>query len=138
MKTKNSCYTYFAITGRFDPLAITDLLQLSPEHTRRIGTKRKNGSICDAARWEIGRCDRYDPIVANQMEKTISMLLDKIDILNKIREDYGASLYLSVVPHVYAEEAAPCLAPSLAVIDFCHATRTEIDIDLYTYAKTDD
>lgn len=27
----------------------------------------------------------------------------------------------------------PCLAPPLDVIDFCHATRTEIDIDLYIY-----
>ena len=137
MKAKNSCYTYFTIIGNFDPLVITDLLQLSPEHTRRIGATRPNGSTCDTARWEIGRCERYDPIVSNQMEKTISVLLDKIDILNKIREKYNAKLYLSVVPCVYTDDVSPGLAPSLAVMDFCHATRTEIDVDLYVYDKTD-
>ena len=137
MKTKNSCYTYFSITGKFDPLCITELLQLSPEHTRRIGAKRKNGTVCDTAVWEIGRCDRYDPIVSNQMENTIAPLLGKIEILNKIRKDYSASLYLSVVPTVCTDEPSPCLAPSLAVMDFCHATRTEIDIDLYTHDAND-
>ena len=137
MKAKNSCYTYFSITGNFDPLCITELLQLTPDHTRRIGAKRPNAAVCNTAVWEFGRCEHYDPIIAHQMEKTIAPLLDKIEILNKIREDYGASLYLSVVPSIYTEEASPCLAPSLAVMDFCHATRTEIDIDLYTYNAND-
>ena len=131
MGTKNSCYTYFSITGKFDPLRITELLQLSPERTRRIGATR------DTAVWEIGYCDCYDPLVTHQMEKSIAPLHDKIDILNKIRREYGASLYLAVVPSVYTGEPSPCLAPSLAVMDFCHATRTEIDIDLYTYGSTD-
>lgn len=30
-----------------------------------------------------------------------------------------------------AGNTAPCLAPSMKVIDFCHSTKTEIDIDLY-------
>lgn len=131
MKTKNSCYTSFVITGQFDPDQISALLQLRPDKTTKIGDVRKNGSKCDSASWQIGRCDTYDPNISYQMETTIFPLRDKIDLLNKIREENKVSFYLSVVPHIYAEEVTPCLAPSLDVIDFCHATRTEIDIDLY-------
>ena len=65
------------------------------------------------------------------MEKTISALNDKIDLLNKIRCENDVSFYLEVVPELYVGETAPSLNPSLAVIDFCHFTRTEIDIDMY-------
>ena len=34
---------------------------------------------------------------------------------------------------IYVNDINPCLAPSLDVIDFCHATRTKIDIDMYIF-----
>ena len=37
-----------------------------------------------------------------------------------------------------AEESTPCLAPTLDVIDFCHSTRTELDIDLYIIDLSDE
>ena len=49
----------------------------------------------------------------------------------KFLRAWVAHLTLEIVPTVYADNASPCLAPSLQVIDFCYATRTEIDIDLY-------
>ena len=69
------------------------------------------------------------------MRKTISVFLDKVDLLNKIREENDVSFYLEVVPTIYAENINPALAPTLDIIDFCHATRTEIDIDMYVLAK---
>ncbi|MBO5328803.1 MAG: DUF4279 domain-containing protein [Clostridia bacterium] len=131
MNNRNSCYTYFKIVGDFDPDKVTKLLNLKPEKSWKIGDYRKNGTQYDFAHWEIGRCSEYDPIVDRQMISSISILYDKIDILNKIREENNVSFYLEVVPVVYANEPSPCLAPSLEVIDFCHITRTEIDIDLY-------
>ncbi len=65
------------------------------------------------------------------MRKTVAPLLDKIDVLNKIREENEVDFRLSIVPTVYPRNSAPTLAPPLDIIDFCHATRTEIDIDLY-------
>ena len=67
----------------------------------------------------------------NQMHTTIDPLLDKVGLLNRIREKFGVSFTLEIVPTVYVDNTTPCLAPSLTVIDFCHATRTEMDIDLY-------
>ena len=129
--TKNSCYTYFRITGVFDPDIISARLGLQPEKFWRIGDKRRNGTEYDFALWEIGRCEQYDVLTENQMHKTIAPLFDKVDLLNRIKEEFDVEFTLEIVPTIYVGNINPCLAPSLKVIDFCHATRTEIDIDLY-------
>lgn len=129
--TENSCYTYFRIAGDFDPDAVTERLGLQPNRTWKIGDMRRDGTIYDFASWEFGRCDKYDVLVENQMHTTIAPLLDKINILNEIRESFNVTFTLEVVPTVYADDITPCLAPSMKVIDFCHSTKTEIDIDLY-------
>ena len=128
---RNECYTYFQITGSFDPDEITDLMGLKPDKCWKIGDLRKNGTVYDFSSWSFGRCDEYHVHVVEQMRETIAPLWDKMDVLQKIRREYEASFEIKIVPTVYAGESAPCLAPSLDMIDFCHATRTEIDIDLY-------
>ena len=138
MKTRNSCYTYFKIVGNFNPDEISAILNLTPEKSWKIGDLRRNGTKYDFAYWEIGRCSEYDVEVENQMRKTIAVLQDKITLLNQIREKYDVSFVLEIVTEIYANDTNPCLAPSLDVIDFCHATRTEIDIDMYVYDSTDE
>ena len=138
MNTRNSCYTYFKIVGDFNPDEVSELLNLSPGKTWKIGDLRRNGTKYDFALWEIGRCSEYDVEVENQMRKTISLLRDKIPLLNRIREENDVSFVLEIVPTFYVGDINPCLAPSLDVIDFCHATRTEIDIDMYVYDSTDE
>ena len=133
MNTRNSCYTYFKIVGNFNPDDVTERLNLTPEKTWKIGDLRRNGTKYDFALWEIGRCTEYDVEVENQMRKTIAVLQDKIPLLNQIRQAYDVSFYLEIVPTIYVGDTDPCLNPSLDVIDFCHATRTEIDIDYYIY-----
>ena len=120
----NTCYTYFKIVGDFDPDDVTRRLSLPPDEIWK-------GPDCRQSQWHFGRCDEYSPYVEEQMRRTIAPLLDKVAILNQIRADYGAELFLEIVPTVYPGESTPCLAPPLDVIDFCHATRTQIDIDPY-------
>lgn len=127
---KNTCYTYFRITGDFDPDEITGRLGLTPEKQWKIGDYRRNGSQFDFANWEIGRCAEYDELVCNQMRKTIAPLLDKIEILRKIHDDFDVASVLKIVPTIYPGEMEPALAPDMDIIDFCHETRTAIDIDL--------
>ena len=83
-------------------------------------------------------CLEYDVFVDNQMKKTIALLQNKISLLNQIKNEYDVSFFLEVVPMIYTDESTPCLAPSLEIIDFCHATRTEIDIDMYVYDHNDE
>ncbi len=138
-KTKNSCYTYFRITGSFDPDEISAMLQLAPERQWKIGDYKKDGiHQFDFASWEIGKCTKYDFEVANQMRKTIAPLVDKIEQLRKIHSAYDVSFWLEIVPSVFADDETPCLAPTMDIIDFCHETRTEIDIDLYLFRNDEE
>ena len=137
MSARNSCYTYFKIVGSFNPDEASKLLNLTPEKTWKIGDLRHNGTMYDFALWEIGRCTEYDVEVENQMRKTIALLQDKIQLLNQIREENDVSFVLEIVSSIYVGDVNPCLAPPLDVIDFCHATRTEIDIDIYVYNSED-
>ena len=133
MKTRNSCYTYFRIVGNFNPDEVSALLNLTPEESWKIGDLRRNGTKYEFANWMIGKCAEYDVYVENQMRKTISILLDKIATLNQIREENDVEFFLEIVPSIYVDDITPCLAPPLDVIDFCHATRTQIDIDMYLF-----
>lgn len=138
MSTRNSCYTYFKIVGKFNPDDVSKILNLTPEKTWKIGDLRRNGTRYDFALWEIGKCTEYDVEVDNQMRKTIALLQDKIQLLNQIREENDVIFVLEIVPSIYVGDMNPCLAPSLDVIDFCYATRTEIDIDMYVYNSEDE
>ena len=133
MNTRNSCYTYFRIVGNFNPDDISALLNLTPEESWKIGDLRRDGTNYEFANWKIGTCVEYDVYVENQMRKTISMLLDKIATLNQIRGENDVEFFLEIVPSIYVDDINPCLAPPLDVIDFCHATRTQIDIDMYLF-----
>lgn len=131
---RTQCYTYFRITGDFDPDIISDMLNLKPEKTWKIGDKRQDGKPFDFASWRFGTCDEYDVLVENQMWKTIAPLLEKVNVLKKIKQDFDVTFTLAVVPTVRFDEPAPCLAPSLEVMQFCCDTGTEMDIDLYVSA----
>ena len=133
MNTRNSCYTYFRIVGNFNPDDISALLNLTPEESWKIGDLRRNGTKYEFANWMIGKCAEYDVYVENQMRKTISILLDKIATLNQIREENDVEFFLEIVPFICVDDINPCLAPPLDVIDFCHATSTQIDIDMYLF-----
>ena len=127
----NRCYTYFRIVGKFYTDDISHILNLTPEKKWDIGDVRPNGSKYDFANWAIGYCKDYNIDTSVQMEKSISILMDKKEELKQIREKNDAEFYLQVVPTLCVDESTPALAPSMTVMDFCYEIRTQIDIDLY-------
>ena len=131
MAGKNSCYTYFRMTGIFEPDEISARLGLRPDRQWRVDDRRKNGTAYDFASWTFGRCDTYDIVTAKQMLKTIEPLLSKGDILRRIKQEFDVYLALEIVPCVYPGESTPCLAPTAQIMQFCLETGTELDIDLY-------
>ncbi len=136
-KYKNSCYTYFKISGDFKPEIVTQRLGLMPNKYWNIGDKRKNGTTYDFASWVYGRCDEYDVYVENQMMKTIEDLIPKVKILQEIRKEFDVEYFLEIVPSLYVNETVPCLAPNREIIKFCYETKTNIDIDLYLNESED-
>lgn len=135
---RNHCYTYFKITGDFNPDDITRIIGLNPSKCWRIGELRKNGTSFDFSLWEYGRCNEYDVYIENQMMKTIQDLIPKMDMLCKIKELYEVDFTLEIVPAIYVGEINPCLAPNREVIEFCYKTETEIDIDMCVFDSTDE
>jgi len=131
----NHCYTYFRIAGDFNPDDITEILGIDPYKAVTAGDLRTNGTQHDTSMWCGCRCDKYDVYVENQIRNTISQLKDKIDILNKIYQENDVVYFLEVVPTISTDESTPCLSLPFDVIDFCHATKTVIDIDLYIDEK---
>jgi hypothetical protein len=136
--TKNSCYTYFAIKGDFNPDEITDKLNLQPSEKWNIGDFRKDGKTKHTfSLWEYGRCENYNVIVENQMLQTIDKLIPKIQELKEIKQKYDVSFTLEVVPTAYVGESTPALGANRKIIEFCYHTETDIDIDLYVYDSND-
>lgn len=134
---RNSCYTYFKITGDFNPDEVTQILELTPSKQWKVGDLRRNRTKYDFALWEYGRCDIYDVYVENQMMKTLERLLPKVTLLKDIKQKYDVNLTLEIVPSIYAGGINPCLAPNKDVIKFCYETDTDIDIDLYIFDSND-
>ncbi len=128
---RNSCYTYFSIKGMFEPDIITDILQLKPDTTWRFTDLRRDGNPYGFSFWSYGKCDAYDIETENQIKKTISKLLPKVNLLNAIQQKYDVNYTLHIVPEVCADETAPTLSSDLEIIDFCYAVRATIDVDLY-------
>lgn len=106
---RTSCYTYFRITGNFDPDTISELLGLTPERSWKIGDKHKSGHIYDCSSWQFGTCDAYDVYVENQMRKTITPLLSKISILKEIKQKYDAAFFWKLFPRSHPLKAHPVL-----------------------------
>ena len=130
----NKCRTYFAIKGDFNPSEISELLGLEPYKTAEKGKLRPNGKgRCEFSRWEFGLCEEYDPDISAMVEKTVASLLEKTEILRHIKETYDVDMYVEIVPQIHIDEVTPCLGSNLKIIDFCHAARAEIDIDMYLY-----
>ncbi len=133
-KTKNGCYTYFAIKGDFKPDDITEILQINPSKSWKIGHKRSVGnSYYDFAVWEYGRCNDYDVITENQILNTIADLKSKIPLLKDIKRKFDVSFVLEVVPELHVNETTPTLGPNREIIEFCYETQTDFDIDLYLF-----
>ena len=133
-QSKNSCYTYFSIVGDFPLQEIKELINLpSFRSWNKDDIRKADNKPYGFSNYSICRCEEYNPYTDKQMEESIAPLIDKIDILNKIREKYDVKFYLNVVPHLYVGEINPTLSPSMVVIDFCYKTRTKIDVDTYLY-----
>lgn len=134
---QTTCYTYFSIRGDFDPEEITRILGIEPERTWRKGETTPYGGTYNNTSWTGCFCREYDIDLSVQMEKTIKPLLSKYEELNLIRTKYNAYLFLEVVPKIVYGSDKPIFGPSMAVMQFCCATQTELDIDWYLFPPSD-
>lgn len=124
--------TYFKITGDFVPDDATAVLKIQPDKQWKKGDARQavSGQTYQFSMWRCGSVATKNYLHAEkQMEKTISLLHEKVDCLNEFRQKHNVKLTLEVVVKFMNVDEKPIISPSSAVIDFCHATATELDYD---------
>lgn len=131
MRTKHTCYTYFFISGVFDPEEITKRLELKPMDKWSMDKYDENGQQYEESFWQFGLCDNYNPQVSYMMKETIKPLLGKEIELKKIKEEYHVKMFLEVTCAINIDEALPSFSLSPDIIDFLHDSGVEIDFDLY-------
>lgn len=130
----NICRTYFSIKGNFEPNDITEILGLQPFESHKEGESRVRGNgVYSCSAWNFGECNECSLNVNEQIRKTIAPLRDKFDALKFIKDSFDVRFFICVVIEMYIDGSAPILGLDLDIIDFCHETRTEPDIDLYVY-----
>lgn len=124
--------TYFKIMGDFAPDDVTALLGIQPDKQWKKGDARQaaGGQVYQFSMWRCGSVATKNYLHAEkQMEKTISPLLEKVELLRDFRQSHNVKLTLEVVIKFISIDEKPTISPSSAVIDFCHATATELDYD---------
>ena len=148
---KTSCHSYFMICSNgvmenmigfvanpnsdFEPEYITGKIEIEPYKVMKMGTVRKNGiGKYPFSKWFA--CYQEEPVLdaETQCLSIVKILKEKIPILLEIKKEIDVTFFISIVPHIYNEEA-PCIMINKEIIEFCYLTGTEIGIDLYVYDK---
>lgn len=156
------CYSYFSICSSgdvlpgqgfiaaensdFEPDYITEKLGIRPYETRKKGTPRKSfpGLVMkeDNLTYPFSdwcACKQNEPALdaLEQCLQIVRMLRDKIPLLQEIKQDLSVDFAIVVVPEIYIGET-PLLGINREIIEFCYLTGTEIDIDMYVYANSNE
>lgn len=132
---KTTVKAEFSICGDvFDPHEITTLLQIEPTEiclkgvisgTRKRPSTENSWSKCTEKEAS------YD--VGEQTEKLLSLLKDKVSILNKIKEKYDVTFIFSLLIEVENGEK-PAIYWSMDTNRFLGKIGAESSIDLYIYS----
>lgn len=128
METKNTCYTYFYVSGKISFLEFVQKLNLP---VNCINLIKDSSDEDENTALSIGRNDIYDVYVDNMLKISLKHLFGKEHLLKELKEKYNLTYYLSVVPTMIVNEINQSLFISKEIIEFCYKSNTEIDIDLY-------
>ena len=128
-------YVYFQLTGgELDPQIITDKLKINPTEVFRKGDKRKYNTTSEFSGWKLSADKGPDHLMIEELvEKIVSKLFDKIELINELKEYYGLNSVLEIVLFIDTneEKSTPVLGHDLKTIEFLYRTQTRTDIDIY-------
>ena len=134
MKMKHTCRTYFRISGDFEPRELAALFGLRAHDMRKKGERYgRAGRIAEESELTLGYNERYEVNINDMLRKTLTGIIDKADILRRMREEAGLSYALVAVPEIAHEssEPTPILSPEADIIEFLHTSGALYDLDYY-------
>lgn len=135
MKESNSC-AYFAFKGdNFDPIEITNLLGIEPTDSWRMDESGKYIQSQKYSSWQLTSTSDELLNMDKLVNEVVSQLSDKIELINKLKDQYSLDTVLEVVMYIdiNEEESTPFLGHNIEVINFLHGTGTTTDVDIYRY-----
>ena len=134
---QSNSYVYFELTGEdLDPQIITDQLGIHSTESFRKGDKGKYNPNLEFGSWKLSTHIGTEYLmVENLVEEVVSKLFGKIDLINKLKKQYGLSSVLEIVLYIDSneEQSTPILGHSLKTIEFLYRTQTSTDIDIYRF-----
>ena len=134
MKAKHTCRTYFRITGDFEPRELASLFGLRPHDMRKKGERYGNARrVAEESALTLGYNETYEVNINDMLRKTLAGMMDKADILRRMREEAGLSYALVIVPEIVrdSDEPTPILSLEEDIIAFLHVSGATHDIDYY-------
>lgn len=139
MMNNSHTYVYFAFKGQdFDPNDITKLLAIEPSSSRKRGDTWNNARVYQFSyrRLQINQ-EKEDYIIENSVDKIVSQLYHKIELINEIKIKFNAVTVLEIVLFVDTNPliSTPALGHTLRTVEFLYKTGTTTDVDIYTFSS---
>lgn len=135
-------HVYFTLIGNdFDPNILTNQLNLSPNNSWRKGDKGKYNPNLKYSCWEYGTNEEIEGIWMDKaVDKIISKLNSKIEVINKLKKDYNLKSVLRIIMYIdmNEENSTPALGHSLVTIKFLYESSTTTDVDIYRFDSSND
>jgi hypothetical protein len=136
MKPNNS-YVYFAFKGdNFDPNEITERIGIKPTEIWRKGDKGKHHPSIEYSGWQLSSEKGQEKIEIDILvDQVVSMLYDKMEIINELKVRFNLESVLEVVMDVdiNAKTSLPALGHNSKTIEFLFKTKTTTDIEIYRF-----
>jgi len=154
IKRGTRCYTHFVIcsgdcverggaadatvSNDFNPADITKRMGIVPDGTMKKGDERRTatGVYGTYTRSSWNACQQEEPPMDAEAQclAIVRALRGKIPILQQIKKEINVDFLIVIVPEIYGEEE-PFMHFNQEIISFCHATGTEISIDMYVFRE---
>ncbi len=144
-RQKGAAYAHlvwFGISGNFDPDVVTEKLELKPFQIYKMNKHYAFSVATNESDWDFGKHAAYDKdnmdgfLMERLLTETIKPLLDKIDILNQIRNKNDVRFTLYVHTDIFSSDMSlPHFSLPLEVMDFCAGTGTKISLGVNVDGK---
>ncbi|MBQ8738697.1 MAG: DUF4279 domain-containing protein [Clostridia bacterium] len=132
----HKCHTYFRITGDIDPDFISYALGASPDKFIKKGTRLPiSNRVTENDDYIIGYNDNYNVDINEMIRVTLGDIIDKAELLCKMRVQMHYEYYLVVVPKIESDsdEPSPILSLDKDIIEFLYKSGAQHDLDYYIY-----
>ncbi|MBU5451518.1 DUF4279 domain-containing protein [Acetivibrio sp. MSJd-27] len=131
---KTTIMVSFTISSiKLDHKYISEKLGISPNYIRKSDEVLNNQSLFGHDEWSISTKDEESLDIKNQLCKILSLLDDKIQIINKLCEQFKAEC--SILITIKIEEGQfPAMEINQSFIKFLSSINANIGFDMYFYS----